>query len=146
MLRVEDVTYILFGLDLIFNFFRLYQLNDDEGPWIRSHKSIAKRYLTRTFILDLISTFPFYLLPDSNLNLKLVRLFRLTRIYRIFNQSRFLKVGEYCSRKSTRTERVETKMQCKNIYSLFKMILVFLMLTYFNACLFFYISKYYNNQ
>ena len=109
LLRIEDVTYILFGLDIFFNFFRLHQDGED-GEWIRSHKAIAKLYLTKlsfsNFVPDLISTFPFYLLPDNSLNLKLVRLVRLTRIIRIFNISRFLSVGEILSRRSTRTQRV----------------------------------------
>jgi hypothetical protein len=143
LLRIEDATYCLFGLDLFFNFFRLYQNGDDE--WVRNHRSIAKRYISRTFIPDVISTFPFYLLPDTELNLKLVRLFRLTRIYRIFNIVRFLKIGQVISRKWTRTQRVALKFTCKNIYSVFKMILIFIMITYFNACAFFYFSKYYNS-
>lgn len=91
-MRIEDATYISFALDIIFNFFRIYK--DKEGVEVRSHSDIAKHYASGTLIVDLISTFPFYLLPDVKLNLKLVRLLRLTRIIKIFDMARFLKIGE----------------------------------------------------
>jgi len=93
LLRIEDVTYICFGLDILLNFFRVFK--NSEGVWVYSHSEIFKKYLKGTFFLDLLSTFPFYLLPEgtTSLNLKLVRLFRLTRVYRIFNLGRFLLTG-----------------------------------------------------
>lgn len=83
LLRIEDVTYVIFGLDIFFNFFRIYK--DKNGVEMRSHYDIAKNYLGGTLIIDLISTFPFYLLPNIQLNLKIIRLFRLARIVKIFD-------------------------------------------------------------
>ena len=106
LLYVEDITYICFGIDITLNFFRVFQ--DKEGVWIYDHEKIAKRYARSTLFFDVISTFPFYLLPEDtiNLNFKLVRLFRLTRVVRIFDLQRFMTIGNYIARRQSRMARV----------------------------------------
>jgi hypothetical protein len=148
LLRIEDATYICFALDIVFNFFRIYK--DRDGTEVRSHSSIAKHYAGRldsaNLFIELISTFPFYLLPDAKFNLKLVRLLRLTRIIKIFDMARFLKIGDNLTANSSRMGKITMKISCKNVYAIFRMIIVFIIVTYFIACLFFYLSKNWNSE
>jgi hypothetical protein len=42
--------------------------------------------------------------------------------------------------------RIRMKITCKNIYSVFRMIVLFLIITYFSACTFYYISSNFNSE
>lgn len=94
LLKLEIATTISFSLDFFLTFFRLYQ--DKDGKWVRSHIKIANRYFfSGVLLVDVISTFPFYLFENvGSANTKIMRMFRLTRIIRIFNEERFIKMGD----------------------------------------------------
>jgi hypothetical protein len=106
LLYIEYITYICFGFDIIFNFFRIIVTKD--GDEIRDHTKIAKNYFTSgRLIIDLLSTFPFFLLGDGGGGYaKMLRMVRLTRIMRIFNEKLFVNIGDYAFRKSSRIKRV----------------------------------------
>jgi hypothetical protein len=79
---LEDVVFVSFGLDIIFNFFRVPENYGEEKP--KSHFSVAKLYLkSGTFFLDLLVTFPFYLtsISDSVVWIKLLRIAKIPRMF-----------------------------------------------------------------
>ena len=83
---------ILFGVDIIVNFFSAYETNHRVETRL---KSIAKNYLTGWFALDLVATFPTQVLLSSESNTgvnKLARLARLPRLYRLFRVLRIFKI------------------------------------------------------
>jgi hypothetical protein len=92
----EYVTTIFFGLDIIFNFNKVYI--DKKKKLITSRKMIAKKYLKSWFILDFISFFPFFLFSNNSSKLgltmglktlkflKLLNVVRLIRLIKIFKK------------------------------------------------------------
>ena len=86
---------ILFGIDIIINFFSAYELANAKNEV--KLKTIAINYLTTWFTFDLIATFPTQVFTshleggDSGAN-KLVRLARLPRLYRLARLMRIFKI------------------------------------------------------
>ena len=83
---------ILFGLDILVNFFSAYEAN--HRVEIRL-KPIVKNYVTGWFTLDLVATFPTQVFLDGQSNSgvnKLARLARLPRLYRLFRVLRIFKI------------------------------------------------------
>lgn len=96
----QSVTCI-FAIDMLFNFFRPYR--DALSQKVKSHRKIAKAYLTSWFIVDVVSTVPIDVIvvvlqggdPTSNSNtddaaskVKMIRLMRLLKLFRIVRASR----------------------------------------------------------
>lgn len=90
---INYMVDVLFGLDIIVNFFSAYE------SAIRkieiSLKVISRDYLTGWFVLDLLATFPTQTLIESESNSgvnKLARLARIPRLYRLFRVLRIFKI------------------------------------------------------
>lgn len=77
----------IFFLDMAFTFFTAYE--DDRGIVIIELNKIALNYLKGWFFIDLVATFPLYLilspeaLPGASSVNSLLRLARLPRIYKL---------------------------------------------------------------
>ncbi|BDA78706.1 hypothetical protein LPTSP3_g16360 [Leptospira kobayashii] len=94
----ERIIQILFGIDIILNFFTGYF---QERTLITKRKLIAKRYLSSWFIIDFCSAFPFDIfgqffysyfgLTDS---LRVLRLARSVKVFELFKSLRMLSMGE----------------------------------------------------
>ena len=90
----EYVTSIFFIFDIIFNFIMCY--TDKSGKLVVSRKKIVCRYLKCWFIIDFISSFPFYLLTNTDTGsvfqgLKTIKIFRYFKIIRILRLLKFIK-------------------------------------------------------
>lgn len=84
----------LFFCDLMFTFFTAYE--DERGIVIVEFKKIAANYLKGWFWLDLISTFPLYLILDSSTlpgSTSVNGLLRLARLPRVYKLVAVLRVG-----------------------------------------------------
>ena len=100
----EYVTTFFFGLDIVFNFNKVF-INDEERV-VTSRKLIAKKYLKSWFALDLVSFFPFFLFSrgSSPLGLtmglktlkflKLLNVVRLVRLVKIFKEISYLQARD----------------------------------------------------
>ncbi len=77
--RVIDVLFIA---DMLLNFVTPFQL--ENGVWVTDHRSIAWRYMTSWFLVDLISVMPLEYL-------RMIRLVRLIKLLRLVRMSRVLK-------------------------------------------------------
>ena len=80
---------ILFFIDIVFSFFTAYRIPD--GTLIRDFDTIAFKYLRSWFVLDVIATFPFYLL-GSDQGLELTQLVRIPRLLKMFRLLRLMKL------------------------------------------------------
>jgi CRP-like cAMP-binding protein len=92
------LTELLFGVDLLMSFFTAYEQSDYVLNTV--HKNIARRYLKSWFIVDFLSTVPFYRLAGSGSGstlqiLKTLRIGRVMRIFRIFRLARVIKLVRY---------------------------------------------------
>lgn len=97
------------------------------------------------FFLDFLATFPFYLLPQEGgqkqtVWIKLIRLVRIPRIVNLLDLSRFNKFVETVFSGQTRGKRVVFQLIMKNVYKVFRLILLTIIITYFTGCLFYFLS------
>lgn len=80
----------MFALDILLKCITAY--NDDEsGELVTDHWLIFKNYIfSKTFCIDFISTFPFWLIfsDDGELS-KIVRLTRLPKAFKLFASQKF---------------------------------------------------------
>ena len=72
--------------------------------------------------------------------LKLLRLFRLTRILNLFDASRMNKLGDTFFSGQTRSKKVIFQLIMKNVYRVFQLILLTVIFTYFIGA-FFYLAS-----
>ena len=87
---VDWIVEVFFYLDIIFYFFQEYK-DPETFENVSSYKRIAAKYVFRGwFIIDFISVFPFMIFLQSNALLtKMFRLFRLPRLVKLMDSSRF---------------------------------------------------------
>jgi len=104
---------VIFCIDIFLNFLTPYQTQ--HGMWITNHKSIAIKYISSWFLIDLVSVLPFEML-------RMIRLLRLAKLLRIFRASRVLK-------------RWETRLSVSYGYiTLTKFVVYMLLLSHWLAC------------
>lgn len=77
-----------FYVDVILNFFSAYY-HPDTKEEIKDHNSIVKKYIYGWFPIDFISVFPFNEFMNSGALTKLFRLFRMPRLIKLIDISRF---------------------------------------------------------
>lgn len=86
---VELTVDSLFFIDIILTFFTAYE--DKDGKVITKHNLIAKNYLKGWFVLDVVATFPFYLVGNSAVS-RLSSLARVPRLLKLFKLVKLLKL------------------------------------------------------
>lgn len=151
IISIEHVVFICFTLEIIFKFMRL---SDDENIIVseQDHSTIAKRYIkSGEFFFDFLATFPFYMFsicPEDGeeggnfgIWFKLMRLVRIPRIVALLNLARFNRFVETVFSGSTRGKRVVFQLIMKNVYKVFRLILLTVIITYFLGCAFYFVSS-----
>ena len=78
----DQLLETLFLLDILFSFCTEY-LDEETLYVVRDFKKIAKRYMLKSFIFDLLAWVPFDLLSDSDPESSDIRLLRLLKLLRI---------------------------------------------------------------
>ncbi|CAG9312626.1 unnamed protein product [Blepharisma stoltei] len=137
----------LFIIDIIINFNTAYV--DDEGKIITNRKSIAKRYLTTWFLIDLIACIPFPNLmnnfnADGNKNYgfqRLARVLRLLRMYRLVRVSRLFKVFKWAKNSEFITTLINTLRVTTGLLRMIKFIFIMLIVIHIVSCLWYYIAR-----
>lgn len=87
----DDFVEYMFYTDFLFNFLQEYRDPDTLEP-VRDLKRIAVNYFKGWFFVDFVSIFPFEHFLNSGVLTKLVRLFRLPRLVKLLDISRFNKL------------------------------------------------------
>lgn len=102
---------------------------------------IAKNYVYKGwFFVDFIAVFPFGSVIKTGQATKLLRLLRLPRLFKLVDISRFSKLMKNLMTTSTRDERIVAQYMILNIYKIFRLIIIALIITYFIGSAWFYIS------
>ena len=157
----ENVITAFFTLDIIFRFFRLP--DDGKESSQVSHATIAKKYImSGSFFFEVLATVPLYLISryehtpckvdedasGSNIGviIKLVRLVRIKRIFTLFEMNRINKLVETLFSNQTRSKKVVFSLIMKNIYSVFRLILLTVIITYFIGCFFYLVSGLFKDE
>ena len=119
-----------FALDILVSFFSAYY--ESNGALVDSNLSIARAYLLRWFLLDLLSVLPFDLFLSMR-NLMFKRLLKVPRILRLFN-SMFQNTE---SKKQTRNLialKFKKVFSTSRAYAISKPLLYTLLFIHFSAC------------
>lgn len=85
---IIEVTFLI---DIILTFFQEYISEEDYQP-VRSFRSIALRYIKRSFIFDIVALFPFQLFSSTDAfqqNVLLLKLFRMPKMFMLLNERHF---------------------------------------------------------
>lgn len=90
----EYVTTIIFFLDILYNFNKAYMGSD--GKLVVSRRKIACNYLKCWFWIDMIASFPFFLLTNTtsgslSQGLKTTKILRIMNIVRLFRLAKLAK-------------------------------------------------------
>ena len=91
----EYVTTVFFGLDIIFNFNKVYI--DKDKKLVTSRRILAKKYVKSWFFLDFIAFFPFFLFSRASsplgltMGLKTLKFLKLLNIVRLIRLIKILK-------------------------------------------------------
>lgn len=80
-----------FYTDLVLSFFHAY-IDEETDEIVEDFDSIYKNYLGGWFIIDLVAVFPFQVIFKQGFALKLFRLARLPRMFKLLDVERFKKV------------------------------------------------------
>mmetsp|Transcript_6134 Transcript_6134/g.18516 ORF Transcript_6134/g.18516 Transcript_6134/m.18516 type:complete len:721 (+) Transcript_6134:93-2255(+) len=88
----------IFIVDMVLQFFTAYQLPNQD--WVRDHRKIVIHYISTTFAVDLIASFPYDLLveilgkssPTALKEVSAARLFRLVRLLKLLRLVRSSKL------------------------------------------------------
>ena len=89
---MEVMSYtnnVVFMVDIILGFRKAF-LNEKDGRECRDPKKIAKRYLGKYFIIDLLSAIPFDLFLDSQEAYSFLILFPLFKIFRLYRLEKII--------------------------------------------------------
>lgn len=138
---MENVVTGIFTIDIILNFILLKRNKD--GNIIKSHTNIAKNYAKGWLFLDVIATFPFGLVLNSDRGtvVKLIRLVRLPRILKIFSFDRVKKFMSFTNRRASRQGKVKGQLLARTYYALFTMLLLAFFCSYFLGAIFYFMSQ-----
>ena len=80
-----------FYTDLVLSFFHAY-IDEETDEMVEDFVSIYRNYLAGWFIIDLVAVFPFQVIFSQGFALKLFRLARLPRMFKLLDVERFKKV------------------------------------------------------
>ena len=130
----------IFLLDIIFNFITGYY-DQYEDKLVTDFKLIIMRYLKGWFIIDLISIIPFTKFWKTGSFTKLFRLARMPRLTKLFDIGRIQILLRSFQGNKIDDKQIIQKYFILNIYRLFRLVLIAVMITYFLGCLWFFVSQ-----
>lgn len=142
----DEFIEILFWCDLALNFLHSYR-DPDTFKAVTDLKAIAQNYVFRGwFFIDFISVFPFKnLLQGGGAGeiTKLLRLFRLPRLAKLFDIQRFKKLVQslMAGGGESREENITMQYVMLYVFKIFRLIILAMIITYFIGCLWWYLCS-----
>ena len=113
---------------------------------VRDLKRIATNYLYGWFLIDFVSIFPFDIIMSSGVVTKLVRLFRLPRLIKLLDISRFSKLLKSFQNKNSDDQTIVQQYFILYVYNIVRLIIIAIMITYFIGCFLYFMSNELNPQ
>ena len=139
---LEHIVFASFSMEIIIKFLRVPDSQQEDK--LPTHYEIAKLYLkSGIFIFDVLATFPFYLIESSGSAgtlFKLLRMIRFPRILRLLDADKIGSVIKLALAGQARGKRLVLKILIQNIYSVLRLVLLTIIITYFLGCLFYFLS------
>lgn len=146
LLILEHIVFGSYTLDILFNFMRLptsEELSNMKNPVQnpRSHLFLAKRYcLGYRFMMDFTATFPFYLISNEGSWLKLLRMTRLPKVLNLVDEKRITKLINFVVEGLPNDKRIKYRIHIKQAFSIMRLMLITIILTYFIGCGFYFVA------
>jgi len=140
----DIIIDILFGVDLVLNFFCAYY--DSEENLVKSRRKIVTTYLKGWFIIDFISIFPFYLfINSSSANItKLTRLSKLPKLYKLVKLTKLLRITKMSKKGSVSSLAkifLEKFKINANVEKLIFFLMAFILLSHLSTCIWYFVAK-----
>ncbi len=135
LINFDIFAQCAFWLDIILNFIQSFK-HPETFEEITDLKQIAHNYIFKGwFIVDFLSTFPFSMLSQNGGATKLLRLFRLPRLIKLIDISRFNKLlKSFMSDNQAGDEKIETQYMLLYVYKILRLIIIAIIITYFVGC------------
>jgi len=138
----------LFLIELIMNFLTEYVDPEKPEP-VRVVRKIAKHYVFKsTFLLDILSLFPFVQVFSGTDSQSLL-MFKLLRLYRLqvkFPEEEILNFCRVFYRKLSRDDIIFYDMIVKNLIKIFKLIVTTIIITFMIGCAWYRIADHYHDD
>ena len=155
---IDVINYIVevsFFLDIVLNFLTEYK-DPETYESIRSHSKIAKKYVFRGwFIIDFVAIIPFqYIIGSSGsskrspfqIQTKLIRLFRLPRLIKLIDISRFNQLLKSLFENNSQEERLMMQYLVMYAYKIFRLFIIAFIITYFSGCVWYLVIEEFKNE
>lgn len=133
VLLVDIVIDSFFLADMILQFFTAYQSR--KGDLITNRKSIAKQYLKCWFWIDLVATFPFYLIDFRTTASRLTRLLRVPRLFKVMRVVKLIKTSKNPIISEMVSQFEENLNVHPGIFRLVKLLFLILLACHTAACI-----------
>lgn len=131
--RFEDTLDLLFGFDILSNFFLAYT-EMGTSKLVLDHRKIAVRYLRGWFFVDAFSTFPFWAVSSgASSSLVVLRVFRLARLMKLLRLLRLKRIAKMLTEFQEKFDLNPAMLRLLSL--LFRIVYMLHML----ACVWFYI-------
>ncbi len=133
-------TELCFFSDIVMNFITEYR-DPETYETVRSIPKIAKRYVFKGwFIIDFVGVIPFQeFLGGGKIQTKLVRLFRLPRLVKLIDISRFNSLLKSLFENNSQEERIMMQYLLMYAYKIFRLFIIAFIITYFSGCVWYLI-------
>ena len=137
---------IFFVIDITLNFLTEYK-DPETYETVRSVSKIGRKYIFRGyFIVDSIAIIPFqYILNSSTMQTKLLRLFRLPRLLKLIDISRFNQLLKSLFENNSQEERIMMQYLLMYGYKIFRLFIIAFIITYFSGCVWYLIVDLYKD-
>lgn len=134
----DMIVWVLFIIDFILNFFS--EFKDSKNRLIKNIKVIIKNYAKKWMLIDFFALIPLHLFNNPNTEnfLKLLRVFKMNRIFSIF---KVMKISRYIAEvfyKPNTKKYKQLVLRIVHLWEIVKQVIVMLFATYFLACMWYF--------
>lgn len=136
------IVEVFFYFDFSLSWFMGYR-DPETMELVQSFESIAKNYIKGWFIIDFISIFPFQILvsAENGSATKLMRMPRMLRLGKLLDIKNVKRIMKTFSSETNTADDIVKLFYRLFLYKLCRLLIVLIILTYFQGCLWFLMSK-----
>lgn len=91
-------------------------------------------------MMDFTATFPFYLISNEGSWLKLLRMTRLPKVLNLVDEKRITKLINFVVEGLPNDKRIKYRIHIKQAFSIMRLMLITIILTYFIGCGFYFVA------
>jgi hypothetical protein len=137
------IVEVFFYFDFIFSWFMGFRDPETQEYGVQTFREIAMGYLQGWFIIDFISIFPFQIFvpPENGSATKLLRMPRMLRLGKLLDIKNVKRLMKSFMGEPKSDDDIIRLFDRLFVYKLMRLLIVLTLLTYFQGCLWFFMSK-----